>query len=122
MAFRPLEWDALGNHLADTGTTEAERRTAVGRLYYAMFGESLLALARNGLLVPREDGTDHVQVLRALTENKRGSASIALDNLRRLRNTADYDYRDEVTATSVDRARALAENVKRLCSADWESP
>jgi hypothetical protein len=122
MAFRPLEWDALANDIAASGATEAERRTAVGRLYYAMFGESLLALARKGLLVPREDGTDHARVLRTLTENKRGSASVALDNLRRLRNTADYDYKAEVTAASIDRARALAESVKRLCAADWESP
>lgn len=121
MAFRPLEWDALANNLAANATTEAERRTAVGRLYYAMFGESLIALARKGLLAPREDGTDHIQVIRALTENKRGSASVALDNLRRLRNSADYNYRDEVPAASVERARALAEHVKRLCSADWET-
>ena len=118
MAFRPLEWDAIGRALAN-GTTEAELRAAIGRLYYAMFGESLMALGRKGLVTPRMDGTDHGAVARALQSNKRGNASIALNNLRDLRNLADYDYGAEITGDKVQKAIAFADAITRFCSTDW---
>jgi hypothetical protein len=60
---------------------------------------------------------DHRQVINALRTNKRVRAGVALDRLRQIRNTADYDV--QAAAIEVKGAGDLADEIRRLCSPDW---
>ena len=118
MAFEPLDWEALAGELALLNT-EAALRTAIGRLYYAMFVKSRDSLAAKRLIQPDQSDGDHRRVVEGLKMNKRAAAGVALDNLRRLRNNADYAMGSEVNRQSFETAKAHAAQIRRMSAGDW---
>lgn len=75
-------------------TSEAERRTAVGRSYYALY--NLLHEELRNLGVPLQNGPqDHGDVVYYLTRcpplGAANTVGQSLNDLRRDRNTADYE-------------------------------
>jgi uncharacterized protein (UPF0332 family) len=82
--------------LADTlasGSTEAEWRTALSRAYYAAFHVARQLLREIGFRVPRADRAHSYLWLRLANagDSQVEWAGTYLNNLRRLRNHADYD-------------------------------
>lgn len=76
-------------------------RTAIGRAYYAALNRADAALARWGASCgkgPQKHGLA-VRFLHAANDPDLVTASNALDDLRSLRNRADYDMNDPVVET-----------------------
>jgi len=69
---------------------EASTRTRTSRAYYAAFHESLAYFEAVHSFRRRRHSADHAAVVEALIGIDAGVAA-NLDNLRRLRNMADYD-------------------------------
>ncbi len=76
-------------------------------------------LENAGLLVRRAAAEDHGAVIRALRANRRGFAGEALNQLRLLRDRADYDLDITVGRDSWLEAQELARRVQSLLSEDW---
>ena len=77
---------------AAAGPSEAYWRTAAGRAYYALFGAALAALDRWGFAPRAHDNPHHFARLRLIFSSDPGVRAIGktLEDLSRLRNTADY--------------------------------
>jgi hypothetical protein len=75
------------------GGSEVHRRGAVGRAYYALMLEAREALFRWGFKLPPRDNVHTWVRLRYTyaTDPDMKAIGMALDNLVRLRNAADYD-------------------------------
>lgn len=116
MAFDPLEWIDFAERL--DLNSEAARRTAVGRFYYAVFLKALLSLSHDRRIEPRGDRTDHSAVLRELKKT-RWRAGVALGKLSRLRGVADYEASVEISTEDVASARLAAAEVVQMCEGDW---
>jgi hypothetical protein len=94
---KSIEFYNLGVAVAPKVASEAERRSVVGRIYYGLHHEACCRFFRVNSWAPylARDGSRH----RVLIEKYRGSRGnpVAnrigdlLDQLRRLRTTADYD-------------------------------
>jgi hypothetical protein len=72
---------------------EAERRTSIGRCYYALFNVVINLLTANGVVF-RQVSDDHHKLVSYLTKTKHRAASSvgsALLSLRTDRNRADYE-------------------------------
>ena len=80
--FRFLDFQTVAVNLAQQGT-EADLRTAVGRLYYALFH---VAKERTGA---KGKGI-HKKVVQAVKKRDNATGN-QLDSLRRLRVAADYE-------------------------------
>jgi uncharacterized protein (UPF0332 family) len=83
-------------NLADalaSGGTEAEWRSAVSRLYYAAFHVARDLVRNLGFVVPRADRAHSFVYLRLANcgDPQVQWAAHSLNNLRQLRNEADYD-------------------------------
>jgi hypothetical protein len=81
----------IGRELLQGGT-EAHRRAAAGRAYYALFLEARDALQRWGIAIPRRDPI-HAAVRMRFTfvaDPLARSVGEALEQLVQLRNQADY--------------------------------
>lgn len=117
MAFDPIDWIALADELAERGE-EASNRAAIGRYYYGAFLKSLLSLEYEGKMQPRGDRSDHREVVR-LHSAARGRAAVALNNLARLRETADYRVNPPITGSDLTRARAHVTAIQEMCRSDW---
>ena len=110
----------VADRLSDTD--EAALRTAIGRVYYAVFCKNRETLSSAGLINTRGDDSDHRLVWEALKKSKREGAANSLRNLRVYRNRADYDLTAPVTRRDWVVARDLAQEIIRLCSPDWDKP
>ncbi len=80
-------------HSLQSSAAEAERRTSVGRSYYALYNVLLEGLTSEGLHFERS-GVDHGLLVYYLTQcHDRQAARIgaALRDLRTQRNAADYN-------------------------------
>ena len=86
----PLDFWRLAQRLGEAGADDTQLRTAVGRAYYAIF---LIARQATGV-VDRHDA--HTKVLRELNQRSLGAAGSELDQLRKLREVADYELRPEL--------------------------
>jgi hypothetical protein len=86
----PLDFWRLAQTLGGAEADDPQLRTAVGRAYYAVF---LIARQTTGV-VDRHDA--HTKVLRRLNERSLGAAGSELDQLRKLREVADYELRPEL--------------------------
>lgn len=112
--FDPMEWLSLGESLA-SGTSEAELRTAINRVYYAchllardrLFGDDKVGLKRRDTehLTGDKRNTEHAAVSSAIARNtgvRKGPAKRLADQLtelRSMREQADYfrdSKRDEI--------------------------
>jgi uncharacterized protein (UPF0332 family) len=74
------------------GPTEAHRRSAAGRAYYALFHEGLAALLRWGFTVPPRENLHSFVRLRFTYTSDPDMKKIGwvMDDLVKLRNQADY--------------------------------
>jgi hypothetical protein len=94
---KPIEFYNLGVAVAPKVASEAERRSVVGRIYYGLHHEACCRFFRvnsRGSYLGR-DRSRHTALV-AMYRNSRGNIvalriSNMLDQLRRLRTTADYD-------------------------------
>lgn len=87
----PLEFLSVARNL-EGSDHESQRRTSIGRSYFALFNHVRTRLAPLKRLPETEDA--HALVARYLTSaNNRGLHSVGrtLKDLRESRNTADYD-------------------------------
>lgn len=119
MAFEPLDWLTTAARLGTDTRDEASRRTAAGRLYYAVWLKSLLSLEARQLYTRNQSRDDHSGVIRVLKQNRRVTVGESLQRLSRLRERADYDEQSPFTEADLDRARSLANEVRRLSAGDW---
>jgi len=91
---------------------EAERRTSIGRSYYALYNLVIGTLKDEGVVF-HQTGDDHRHLISYLSKVNHpvtGRIGQALNDLRTQRNTADY----EMTATVGDRTSELVyEKAKR---------
>ena len=103
------DYKAVAQMLASQGG-EAELRSAVSRLYYALFH-----VARNQTQVHSRRDT-HSKVINAVRTRNKGVGD-QLDNLKRLRQAADYDSIPQGRTISPDwqinwqRASQIAESL-----------
>jgi uncharacterized protein (UPF0332 family) len=118
MAFNPLRWLELAAELG-LRDDEAALRTAVGRAYYAVWLATLASLVISGRYESREGREDHRGVIRALRANRRGAAANHLQELARLRETADYEQEAAVGSVQARRALELASRLQFLLGDDW---
>ena len=110
-SFEPNEFLQIARRLARENS-QASSRTAVGRIYYALFltaRESLLDRVGASFT---NSGQDHGSVYRALRSQNRAIAR-RFDQLRRLRGLCDYDLTVRITKVDVERALSSFEAVSR---------
>ena len=95
--MKSIEFYNLGVAVAPKVASEAERRSVVGRIYYGLHHEACCRFFRMNSWAPylARDGSRHM-VLIAKYRGSRGNPVAhrighLLDQLRRLRTTADYD-------------------------------
>lgn len=119
MPFDPVEWLDVADSLAEQATSEASRRAAASRYYYAVWLKSLIALEASGLYRRSRSRDDHAAVARTLRSNRRFQAGVHLRELARLREHADYDEQAPFSEAHLARARDLASEVRRLSATDW---
>jgi uncharacterized protein (UPF0332 family) len=77
---------------------EAERRTSIGRAYYALFNFLIRTLARHGVVFHRAT-QDHAQLTKYLDWSNHSKAQHVgqiLRDLRNVRNDSDYEMSKEV--------------------------
>ena len=94
--MKPIEFYNLGVGAASTVASEAERRTVVSRIYYGLHHEACCRFFRvNGPPYLQSKGSRHSRLVEeyrdprsSIVANRVGNL---LDQLRRLRTTADYD-------------------------------
>lgn len=94
--MKPIEFYILGTSVATLAKSEAERRSAVGRIYYGLHHEACCRLFRasGGTSYLEPDGSRHAELIakyRNAQNNVAQRVGNLLDQLRRLRSTADYD-------------------------------
>ena len=95
--MKPIEFYNLGVAVAPTVNTEAERRAVVGRIYYGLHHEACCRFFRVNNRTPylQRDGSRHWALIAKYRRSRRNPAAHRigdlLDQLRRLRTTADYD-------------------------------
>ena len=95
--MKPMEFYNLGVAVAPKVASEAERRSVVGRIYYGLHHEACCRFFRLNNRVPylARYGNRHMGLI-ARYRGSRGDPVAhrigdLLDQLRRLRTTADYD-------------------------------
>lgn len=123
MTFNPLLFLDIASSLARD--SEANRRTAVNRLYFAIHLRVRQGLVKASLLqVHEEEGqrTIHSDVIEVLKRKKRWAAGQDLGRLRELRVKADYKLEEPTLEEDLDRAFAYAEKVQSTLSnlGDWD--
>lgn len=99
------------------GLREADWRTATSRAYYAAFHKARRLLVRNGFTVPRGDQAHAYLWLRLCNCQHAdvADAGLALNDLRRARNQADYDVDASVDqAECIDHVRMAADIIQLL--------
>ena len=98
--MRPLDFYRLGARIAETATTEAEYRNAVGRMYYGLHHEACCRYFReNPGAAPLGRGSRHLRLIeRFSVSGDRTSDKIAvlLRQLSTMRNISDYELGSSV--------------------------
>jgi hypothetical protein len=99
--MRPLDFYRLGARIAETATTEAGYRNAVGRMYYGLHHEACCRYFReNPGAPPLVRGSRHSQLGARFstlgTEASRGIAYM-LRQLSAMRNISDYELGSSIT-------------------------
>ena len=102
--FDPVDFLHLAEKLMKE-RNEASIRTSISRAYYASF-----LIAKDKLSIMLKPPDVHKEVIKQLYKLS-PIAGNSLHNLRRLRNTADYDIKTKVTANEGDTALKLAKLV-----------
>src|SRR2546428_12114500 len=92
MATDPLLFLEIANRYKSS-INEYERRTAIGRAYYAVYNFVCDILQKEGVQTFRKDGGDHDRMVYSLTNCKDSQAGIVgnlLKDLKAQRKNADY--------------------------------
>jgi len=113
MAFDFRDYLPLARTL-DSMATEAARRSAVSRAYYAAFCHARDYAARHLGFTPSYDVNDHWRLrehLRSRHETKRTGIASGLDSLRTWRNECDYDAQVSNLASQVTDAIRVAQQI-----------
>lgn len=103
----PFVWNnfrTLAAALA-VGTTEAEKRTAISRAYYAAFNEADAWLQSHGLHATA--GDRHGKVWGFFSHGSSAARQIAIDGVRLHRNRVSADYDPAFGGVDLVAARAL---------------
>ena len=120
----PLDFLNVAANLCETGE-EAERRTSVGRSYFALFNH--LRIKLDAITQIPATAEAHQAVVHYLTQaNNRDLSSVgqSLRDLRSSRNVADYQLKDSVAQAdsrvalvrarnAVDKLRTVGDNALR---------
>ncbi len=114
--MNPRDFLEVADELA-TGAHEAHWRSAVSRAYYGAFHVGRELLVRCGFIVP-EDDKAHAYVYMRLSNSGHPDvvqAGTWLDDLRRVRNRADYRLKDVFNqADAIDRDQRAADIIRLL--------
>lgn len=93
----PFDWerllglaDELVKQASNSSNPEAHLRSAVSRAYFAAFCHVRNYASSFLAFTPRGDGEDHGRLRAHLARGKRRAFAGRLDQLRQLRNAADY--------------------------------
>ena len=109
MSIKPEEMVDYAYGMLDPHGSEIEWRNAVNRAYYGAF-----LTARNQAGIKNSGGSVHRDVADYYRQSNPG-VSNKLDNLKRLRETADYRPGDDVTyrdaTSSCSRAKGILEDL-----------
>jgi hypothetical protein len=117
MDFWEFYWfacDITGKTMSTTYGSETEFRVAISRLYYAAFhqcvkyGES----AQIRGFKRQRTGADHTAIRQWLDINGKRAVSRRLEELRRLRNTCDYDETSTIGLNDFNLARLNTEFIE----------
>ena len=108
--MRPLDFYVLGVRLANSATTEAEHRAAIGRLYYGLHHEACCRYFReNPSARPLGRGSRHAQIIErygALRASPTQRIWRLLRQLSRMRNISDYELVNPVRYQRRERSPA----------------
>ena len=108
--MRPLDFYQLGVRLADSATTEAEQRAAIGRLYYGLHHEACCRYFReNPGAQPLSRGSRHAQLIgrySALRASPTQRIRRLLRQLSRMRNLSDYELAGPIKYQQRERSAA----------------
>jgi uncharacterized protein (UPF0332 family) len=119
----PDDYIALAVRLA-AGTMEAEWRTAVSRAYYAAFHAARRLLLDLKFAAPRSD-VAHAYLYHRLNncgELSIRQAALDLNDLRQLRNRADYDWHIPFIRQQAQSPPATAQAVVQTLDAARQEP
>jgi hypothetical protein len=100
VSFDAQHFNELAHWITDQRDDEASLRTAINRVYYAAHLLAREKLISRGELVPKGTGDDHWQVIKTLRPGKTRGLADMLDELRRLRQHADYHLNPDETAAN----------------------
>jgi len=93
--MRPLDFYQLGRQLAESAATEAEQRSAIGRLYYGLHHEACCRYFREYPgASPLGRGSRHAQLIGRFGDLHTGETERVwrlLRQLSRMRNLSDYE-------------------------------
>ena len=102
--MKPLDFYLLGSQLAQTARTEAEFRTAIGRMYYGLHHEACCRYFRvNPTADPLERGKRHYQLVEKFKISGNSVTvriGALLGQLSRMRNISDYELSNPVRYNS----------------------
>lgn len=90
MPFDPGDFRKLALWLVEQRSDESSLRTAISRTYYAGHHLAVDRLKQKRNWSPTGTGRDHIEVIRQLKPGKTSGISNYLDELRMLREHADY--------------------------------
>ncbi len=93
----------LGKGKIKECSQEAARRTAVSRAYYAAFGHARKYAQANFGFTPTQTADDHRLIRECFKRNREPNIARWLDELRRCRNSCDYN----------DKVRNLSEKLQQ---------
>src|SRR5207249_3553965 len=107
-----------------TGLTEAEWRAAVSRAYYAAFHTARRLLQQCGFLVPHADQAHAYLWLRLANSGHADvrAAGLDLNELRKIRNWADYDLERPLSHTLAATEVQAATDILELLEATTAEP
>lgn len=111
----PADFLAVADRLRGS-PSEAERRTSVGRAYYALYNLLVMRLSSQGFSF-QKDGGDHGRLVRYLIQSENLEASKLgerLKKLRTLRNVADYEMEAAIDANRAELAYRWARTATDL--------
>jgi uncharacterized protein (UPF0332 family) len=124
MPCQPSQILSVASKLKETGTIEADYRSAVSRAYYACFHEVSITYAQFDIFPNQETQSIHAATVRMVAEHSKkslpgrtASSEMAklLERMRRNRVQSDYRIEEEVSNNDANDAIVRAEKIFALC-------
>lgn len=110
MSFMWKDFHDVGIHL-DTFSEEAYKRSAIGRYYYACFNLTKIYFEREHFIIGHNQNPHEIIIkyLEYYEIEKEVELSKLLNNLRKYRNNADYDF--NFRKNNIKKAKKTAEEI-----------